>query len=140
MGARFDSGEELTEAHEINVTPFIDVMLVLLIIFMITAPLSTVDVNVNLPASNAASKPPPEKPITLTLKADRSLQLGNDRIARDAMGAALDQASNGDRDRRIFLRADKSVTYDDLMSLMNDLRTAGYLEIGLVGLAADNAP
>ena len=56
------------------------------------------------------------------------------------MGAALDQASNGDRDRRIFLRADKSVTYDDLMSLMNDLRTAGYLEIGLVGLAADNAP
>ena len=140
MGARFDSGEDLTETHEINVTPFIDVILVLLIIFMIAAPLSTVDVNVDLPASNATAKPPEEKPITLTLKADRSLKLGNDAIARDALAATLDSASHADRQRRIMVRADRRVSYDDLMSLMNDLRNAGYLEIGLVGLAQDNAP
>jgi biopolymer transport protein ExbD len=134
MGARFNAGDELTETHEINVTPFIDVILVLLIIFMITAPLSTVDMAVNLPTSNAEPQTPPEKPITLTLKADRSLLLENDPLPRDALAAALDRAANSDKERRIFLRADKSVAYGDLMGLMNDLRTAGYLKIGLVGI------
>jgi biopolymer transport protein ExbD len=134
MGARFNAGDDLTETHEINVTPFIDVILVLLIIFMITAPLSTVDMAVNLPTSNAEPQTPPEKPITLTLKADRSLLLENDPLPRDAMAAALDRAANSDKERRIFLRADKSVAYGDLMGLMNDLRTAGYLKIGLVGI------
>ncbi len=78
MGAQFEAGDDLTETHEINVTPFIDVILVLLIIFMITAPLSTVDMAVNLPTSNAEPQTPPDKPITLTLKADRSLRLEND--------------------------------------------------------------
>jgi biopolymer transport protein ExbD len=138
MGARFNAGDELTETHEINVTPFIDVILVLLIIFMITAPLSTVDMAVNLPTSNAEPQTPPEKPITLTLKADRSLLLENDPLPRDAMAAALDRAANSDKERRIFLRADKSVAYGDLMGLMNDLRTAGYLKIGLVGIELDH--
>ncbi len=134
MGARFDAGDELTETHEINVTPFIDVILVLLIIFMITAPLSTVDMAVNLPTSNSEAQAPPEKPITLTLKSDRSLRLENDALSRDGLAAALDRATNSDKERRIFLRADKSVAYGDLMDLMNDLRTAGYLKIGLVGM------
>lgn len=138
MGARFDAGDELSETHEINVTPFIDVILVLLIIFMITAPLSTVDMAVNLPTSNAQPQTPPEKPTTLTLKADRSLLLENDPLPRDALAAALDRAANSDKERRIFLRADKSVAYGDLMGLMNDLRTAGYLKIGLVGIELDH--
>ena len=138
MGARFDAGDELSETHEINVTPFIDVILVLLIIVMITAPLSTVDMAVNLPTSNAQPQTPPERPITLTLKADRSLLLGNDPLPRDALAAALDRAANSDKERRIFLRADKSVAYGDLMGLMNDLRTAGYLKIGLVGIELDH--
>jgi biopolymer transport protein ExbD len=138
MGARFDAGDELSETHEINVTPFIDVILVLLIIFMITAPLSTVDMAVNLPTSNAQPQTPPEKPITLTLKADRSLLLENDPLPRDALATALDRAANSDKERRIFLRADKSVAYGDLMGLMNDLRTAGYLKIGLVGIELDH--
>jgi biopolymer transport protein ExbD len=138
MGARFDAGDELSETHEINVTPFIDVILVLLIIFMIAAPLSTVDMAVNLPTSNAQPQTPPEKPITLTLKADRSLLLGNDPLPRDALAAALDRAANSDKERRIFLHADKSVAYGDLMGLMNDLRTAGYLKIGLVGIELDH--
>jgi biopolymer transport protein ExbD len=138
MGARFDADDELTETHEINVTPFIDVILVLLIIFMITAPLSTVDMAVNLPTSNAEPHAPPEKPITLTLKSDRSLRLENDSLSRDGLAAALDGATNSDKERRIFLRADKSVAYGDLMDLMNDLRTAGYLKIGLVGIELDH--
>jgi biopolymer transport protein ExbD len=140
MAARLDSGDDLSETHEINVTPFIDVILVLLIIFMITAPLSTVDVAVDLPTSNADPNPAPQKPITLTLKSDRSLRLENDPLPRDALSTALDRASNSDKERRIFLRADKSVAYGDLMGLMNDLRTAGYLKIGLVGIETDRQP
>ena len=140
MAARLDAGDDLSETHEINVTPFIDVILVLLIIFMITAPLWTVDMAVDLPTSNAEPRSPPRKPITLTLKSDRSLRLENEPLSRDALAAALDSASNSDKERRIFLRADKSVAYGDLMALMNDLRTAGYLKIGLVGIESDRQP
>jgi len=140
VGARLDSGDDLAEAHEINVTPFIDVILVLLIIFMIAAPLSTVDVAVDLPTSNAEPQPPPEKPITLTLKSDLSLVIDDEPLARGALAAALDRASNGDAGRRVFLRADRNVAYGDLMALMNDLRAVGYLKIGLVGLESDRQP
>jgi biopolymer transport protein ExbD len=68
------------EMHDINVTPFIDVMLVLLIIFMVAAPLATVDVKVNLPASSSQPQPRPEKPIYLSVKADKTMFLGNDPI------------------------------------------------------------
>jgi biopolymer transport protein ExbD len=137
MAARLQGEDDLAETHEINVTPFIDVILVLLIIFMIAAPLSTVDVAVDLPSSNAEAHPPPEKPITVTLGADQALRLENEIIPRERLAAALERAADGDRERRIFVRADKRVSYDDLMRLMNDLRSAGYLKIGLVGLAAD---
>jgi biopolymer transport protein ExbD len=140
VAGRLNDGDDLSEVHEINVTPFIDVILVLLIIFMIAAPLSTVDVAVDLPTSNAEPHPAPEKPITLTLKSDRSLRLENDPLPRDALAAALDRASNSDKERRIFLRADKSVAYGDIMALMNDLRAAGYLKIGLVGIEEDRSP
>ena len=82
MAGGLDSGEDdLADNHEINVTPFIDVMLVLLIIFMVAAPLSTVDVAVDLPVSTAKAQPRPERPVFLTIKADRTLALGNDPIA-----------------------------------------------------------
>jgi biopolymer transport protein ExbD len=140
MAAKLDAGDDLSETHEINVTPFIDVILVLLIIFMIAAPLSTVDVAVDLPASNAEPHPAPEKPITLTLKSDRSLRLENDSLPREALAEALNRASNSDKERRIFLRADRQVAYGDLMDLMNGLRAAGYLKIGLVGIESDAQP
>ena len=145
MAARLSTGtdDDLVETHEINVTPFIDVILVLLIIFMVAAPLSTVDVNVDLPASTATPVPRPEKPIFVTLKANNQLALGDATVARDALGTALDQATGNDKDKRVFVRADKSVNYGDVMDLMNALRNAGYLKIGLVGLDAsrhDAAP
>ncbi|WP_454814901.1 TonB system transport protein ExbD [Labrys neptuniae] len=133
-GLREDSGIELTENHEINVTPFIDVMLVLLIIFMVAAPLSTVDIAVDLPVSTAMPVERPDKPLYLTLKSDLSLALGNEPIQRETLAASLDNFTANDRQARIFLRADKSVSYEQLMTLMNQLREAGYLKIALVGL------
>jgi biopolymer transport protein ExbD len=140
MAARLASTEdELEENHEINVTPFIDVILVLLIIFMVAAPLSTVDVNVDLPVSTAAPAPRPEKPVFLTVKADLGLALGDNPIARDALQSTLDTATESDREQRIFVRADKTVPYGDVMEVMNLLRAAGYLKIGLVGLDSGQA-
>lgn len=128
--------DALDEIHEINVTPFIDVILVLLIIFMVAAPLSTVDVNVDLPASTANPAPRPDKPLFLTLKPDLTLALGKSPIARGNLASALDAATQGDKEQRIFVRADRAVPYGEVMELMNLLRGAGYLKIELVGMEA----
>jgi biopolymer transport protein ExbD len=141
MSVRLDHGEDsLSEVHEINVTPFIDVMLVLLIIFMVAAPLATVDIQVDLPASTAEPQQRPDKPIYLTIKSDLTIALGNDSVARDMLRGTLDRASNGEKGARIFLRADKAVPYGEVMEVMNLLRTAGYLKVALVGLEKVTAP
>jgi biopolymer transport protein ExbD len=129
-----EGDDDLAENHEINVTPFIDVMLVLLIIFMVAAPLATVDIKVDLPASTAKPQPRPEKPIFLSVKADQSLFLGDDKVAREQLGQILDAKTKGKKDTTIFFQADKGVDYGDLMEVMNALRGAGYLKVGLVGL------
>ncbi|MCA6109947.1 TonB system transport protein ExbD [Bradyrhizobium cenepequi] len=133
-GGRFRAEDDLVEAHEINVTPFIDVMLVLLIIFMVAAPLATVDLGVDLPASTAEPQPRPDKPVFVTVKPDLSVAVGEDIVARDALSATIDGATKGRKDERIFVRADKAVSYGELMEVMNLLRNAGYLKIALVGL------
>ena len=135
MSSRVDHGEDaLNEMHEINVTPFIDVMLVLLIIFMVAAPLATVDVPVDLPSSSAPPQQRPPKPVYLTLKADGSLALGDNPVSRDGLADVLASATNGDKEERIFLRGDRAVPYGEVMGLMNDLRRAGYLKVALVGM------
>ncbi len=137
MAIRLDHGaDDLAEVHEINVTPFIDVMLVLLIIFMVAAPLATVDVAVDLPVSTAVRQPRPDKPLFLTIREDHSLALGDSTVAEDDIGPALDAASGDDKEQRIFLRADKQVDYGALMEVMNKLRGAGYLKVALVGVDA----
>ena len=133
-GRRGGGGDDLVESHEINVTPFIDVMLVLLIIFMVAAPLATVEIAVNLPSSAAPPQPRPDKPLFLTVRPDLSLALGDTAVPRGALAGALDQATNGDRNTRVFLRADKVVSYGDLMAVMDLLRAAGFLQVALVGL------
>lgn len=135
MGLHLKEGDDdLAENHEINVTPFIDVMLVLLIIFMVAAPLATVDVKVDLPASTAKPVPRPDQPVYLSIKEDTSLYLDNQQIDPAQLGAALDRLTAGDKQKTIFVRGDKGVDYADLMSVMDNLRGAGYLKIGLVGL------
>lgn len=139
-GIREGGGDDLSENHEINVTPFIDVMLVLLIIFMVAAPLATVDINVDLPASTAKPAERPDEPFYLTVKEDLGLNLGNEAVSREELATRLDQATGGNRDARIFLRADKAVDYGSFMEVMNLLRDAGYLKIALVGLETLPAP
>lgn len=129
-----EGGDDLQENHEINVTPFIDVMLVLLIIFMVAAPLATVDVKIDLPASTAKPAPRPDKPIYLSIKEDNRLFLDNEEVAPAQLGGLLDQRTNKDKDKTIFVRGDKGVEYAELMEVMDNLRGAGYLKIGLVGL------
>jgi len=129
-----EGGDDLAENHEINVTPFIDVMLVLLIIFMVAAPLATVDIKVDLPASTAKPAPRPEKPVFLSVKADQNLYVGDDKVDRAQLGQVLDARTKGNKDTTIFFQADKGVDYGDLMEVMNTLRGAGYLKVGLVGL------
>jgi biopolymer transport protein ExbD len=134
MAFRVDAGDDFAETHEINVTPFIDVMLVLLIIFMVAAPLATVDVPVNLPSSSINPQPRPDKPIFVTFKADRTLAIGDEPVRREAIGGALDAASGSDREQRVLLRADRAVSYGEVMDLMNVLRAAGYQKVALVAL------
>ncbi|MEH2535637.1 biopolymer transport protein ExbD [Bradyrhizobium sp. AZCC 1588] len=141
MAASLNQGNgDLAEVHEINVTPFIDVILVLLIIFMVAAPLATVDIAVDLPASNAQPQPRPDKPVYLTVKPDLSLSVGNETVGRNALPGALDASTSGQKDTRIFLRADKLVPYGEVMQVMNMLRAAGYLKVALVGMEQASSP
>jgi TonB system transport protein ExbD (group 1) len=138
LGSRGDS-DDLDVLHEINVTPFIDVMLVLLIIFMVAAPLATVDIGVNLPASTAPEQPRPDKPVFVTIKPDATIAIGETIVPRGELGGALDAVTNNHKDETIFVRGDKSVSYGELMEVMNVLRDAGYLKLALVGLESPAA-
>ncbi|WP_312361856.1 TonB system transport protein ExbD [Ensifer sp.] len=129
-----DSGGDLDENSEINVTPFIDVMLVLLIIFMVAAPLATVDMKVDLPQSVSKPTPRDDKPVFVTLNADLGLAIGNEETAREEFAAELQRLTDGNTETRVLLRADKAVDYGELMTVMNLIQNAGYTKIALVGL------
>ena len=113
-------------------------MLVLLIIFMVAAPLATVDLGVELPASTATPPPRPDKPVFITVKPDLSVAVGEDIVPRTTLIGALDAATSGKKADPVYLRADKSVPYGELMDVMNLLRNAGYLKVALVGLDVRN--
>lgn len=126
--------DDFDEAHDINVTPFIDVMLVLLIIFMVAAPLSTVDLPVDLPTSTAIKEKRPDKPTYITIKSDLAVAVGETPVKRVDLVRSLDAEADGGKDRRIFLRADRGVPYGELMDVLERLRVGGYHKIALVAL------
>ncbi|WP_066557430.1 TonB system transport protein ExbD [Croceicoccus bisphenolivorans] len=131
--------EELPLNHDINVTPFIDVMLVLLIIFMVAAPLATVDVKVELPVANADPSQRPDEPVYLTIEESGRLTVNDRPVELANLGAEIAGVSGGDIEQRVFLRADKAVPYERIMDAMNALRSAGYLRVALMGAEGGTA-
>src|ERR1700730_12300425 len=129
-----DDDEDFAEAHEINVTPFIDVMLVLLIIFMVAAPLSTVDLPIDLPSSTATAQKKPDKPTCVSIKPDLAVAIGETPVKRVDLVRSLDAMADVGRDNFIFLRADRAVPYGELMDVLEILRAGGYSKIKLVAL------
>ncbi|MES5482734.1 TonB system transport protein ExbD [Bradyrhizobium sp. INPA03-11B] len=129
-----DGDDDFAESHEINVTPFIDVMLVLLIIFMVAAPLSTVDLPIDLPTSSATPQKKPDKPTYLSIKPDLTLAIGENAVKRAELINSLDAVPDMSRDKYVFLRADRMVPYGELMGVMELLRAGGYTHVKLVTL------
>jgi biopolymer transport protein TolR len=117
---------------EINVTPFVDVMLVLLIVFMVTAPLLTVGVPVDLPKTRAQALGQDREPLAVTVKRDGRIFIQNTPVAEDALVAKLTAIAANGYDQRIFVRGDKSVDYGRVMEVMGLLSAAGFSHIGLV--------
>ena len=111
-------------------------ILVLLIVFMVAAPLSTVDVPVNLPGSAASAVERPQDPLWITLTAEGRLLLDETPLAPASLGPMLDARTDGQRETPVFLRADRSIVYGELMAILDALRGAGYLRVALVGLEA----
>lgn len=132
--AELDDDGDFAETHEINVTPFIDVILVLLIIFMVAAPLSTVDLPIDLPSSTATPQKKPDKPTYVSIKPDLALMIGENPVKRIDLVGALDAMADSNKDRFIFLRADRAVPYGEMMNVLELLRAGGYLKIKLVAL------
>jgi biopolymer transport protein ExbD len=130
MGASLADGEldddDFGESHEINVTPFIDVILVLLIIFMVAAPLSTVDLPIDLPSSTATPQKKPDKPTYVSIKPDLTLAIGEKPVKRIDLIGSLDAAAESNPERLVFVRADRQVPYGDLMDVLELLRKGNY--------------
>jgi biopolymer transport protein ExbD len=129
-----DDDDDFAENHDINVTPFIDVILVLLIIFMVAAPLSTVDLPVDLPSSTAIPQKKPDKPTYVSIKADLAVAIGENMVKRVDLVRSLDAMTDAGKDRFIFLRADRAVPYGEMMDVLEILRAGGYTKIKLVAL------
>jgi biopolymer transport protein ExbD len=134
-----DDDDDFAETHDINVTPFIDVILVLLIIFMVAAPLSTVDLPIDLPTSSATPQKKPDKPTYVSIKPDLTLAIGENAVKRTDLISSLDAVADMSKDKYVFLRADKAVPYGELMGVMEILRSGGYSRIKLVALEAPPA-
>jgi biopolymer transport protein TolR len=127
-----DEDGDLAPLAEINVTPFVDVTLVLLIIFMVTAPLLLAGVPVDMPETKAARQNPPQKPLVVTLSADVAVYIRDERIARDELAPRLAALLGGEGDSVVYIKADKSIPYGAVMEMLGDISAAGFTKISLL--------
>jgi biopolymer transport protein ExbD/biopolymer transport protein TolR len=137
-GSRFN----IEQNSEINVTPFVDVMLVLLIIFMVAAPLASVSIKVNLPTAVAQAAANPPKPVYISIKSNGDMFVMDNHTSLDTLGDDLKKAIGvrNPAEERIFIRTDKDVLYGQFMDLMNKLQDNGFYSVALVGLDQSGAP
>ena len=129
---RSTGGRRHRPMGEINVTPFVDVMLVLLIVFMVTAPLLTVGVEVDLPKTKAGAINADAAPLVVSIKSDGSLYLQETVVAPEVLIPRLKAISNANPDVRIFVRGDRAVSYGEVMSVMGRIQSAGFEKVALV--------
>jgi biopolymer transport protein TolR len=125
---------------EINVTPLVDVMLVLLIVFMVTAPLITSGVSVNLPKAGAPAMPAENKTVTITVNAQDQVFINNSQIPLANLVATLQQTSQNDPDERIFVRGDKDVSYGDMLQVMATITQGGFTKVALLADSSQTPP
>ena len=125
---------------DINVTPLVDVMLVLLIVFMITAPMITSGVNVNLPQANAKPVNSDSKPITITVNAQDQIYLQNSQVQLANLVSTLQQISQNNNDQRVFVRGDKNVSYGDMLQVMATITQGGFTKVALLAQQPTSAP
>jgi biopolymer transport protein TolR len=143
MGAQLQSGSRIGQAggrsrayrrmSEINVTPFVDVMLVLLVVFMITAPLLTAGVKVDLPKADAAAiRDEDKKPMEISLTKDGQIFIGETEVKRERLANLLAAMTNNDPERRIFVRADQNLPYGQVMDILSIVNNAGFHKAALI--------
>ena len=133
-GRRHKARRRHLPMSEINVTPFVDVMLVLLIVFMVTAPLLTVGVPIDLPETQAKQMEGDSEPITVSIKADGKIFLQDEEVDADKLVTTLQAIAQNGLNERVFVRGDRNADYGTIMRVMGRLNSAGYKRIGLVTL------
>lgn len=119
---------------EINVTPLVDVMLVLLIIFMVTAPMMQQGLEVQLPETANSGVPTSEEPFILVIKKDGSLHAGEAKINMDSLGSKLKAIFSTRKDKQVYIQADRQVDYGTVAEAMGEIRAAGIYQIGMITL------
>jgi biopolymer transport protein TolR len=141
IGAAGRRSRSRRQMSEINVTPFVDVMLVLLVVFMITAPLLSSGVPVDLPKSDA--KPISQednKPLEITLSKDSKIYVGDTEVSRSKLVNLLTSMTNDDPDRRIFIRADLALNYGQVMDILGLLNGNGFRKVALLSVQSPKSP
>ena len=131
-GGGSDDDDAMPPMADINVTPFVDVMLVLLIIFMVAAPLMIAGVPVNLPQTAAARQNPPQKPLVVSIAADQGLYIRDEQVTRDQLVARLSELREAEGDAVAYVRADKAIPYGEVMAVLGEVASAGYSRISLL--------
>lgn len=121
-----------TAMSDINVTPMVDVMLVLLVIFMVTAPLLTAGIPVDLPQTKAEAINDPQEPLVVTVNKEGKIYLQETEIALDQLGARISAVTNNKPDTKIFIRGDKGIQYGQVMEVMGALTSAGFSQVALI--------